>query len=237
MPIGYDLSALTVAELTVEGEAGEVPGEHLSRRRPRWPAWKRGRTTAKQSAKDVSRGGKENARTAGLAPDTLIRGAGVRPVIVPRIEFLIVDNQLAVQQIQLFDSVMTMRRIAGSGREPYEHADAVFLRIRCQEFAEYARRRFFPFPCNQWTGRWHHRHRARLRCDSLGKAFPQRDRRSQHISRPGDEGADDRTKRLQFLPAIRTRGDMSLYDGTLTRRKGLQGVQEHRFQDVPIVVA
>jgi hypothetical protein len=53
----------------------------------------------------------------------------------------------------------------------------------------------------------------------------------------GQETKDDGTKRLQFLLAIRTRGDMSLHDGTFVRRKDLQDVQEHRFQAVPIVVA
>src|SRR4029450_2977387 len=66
-----------------------------------------------RSVKDVSGRGEENARTAGLAPDTLIDGVGLPPVVVPRIELLVVDHQLAVQQIQLFDTGMTMRRIVG----------------------------------------------------------------------------------------------------------------------------
>jgi hypothetical protein len=60
-------------------------------------------------------------------------------------EFLVIDRQLTMQQIQLFDSGMTMRRIRGSRREPHEHADAVFLCIRGEEFAGDARRRLFPF--------------------------------------------------------------------------------------------
>src|SRR4030095_3927043 len=101
------------------------------------------------SAKNVSGRGEQNARTAGLAPDTLIGGARLRPVVVPRIEFLVVDRQLTMQQIQLFDSGMTMRRIFGSRLAPYEHADAVFLRIRGEEFAGDARRCLFPFRFSQ----------------------------------------------------------------------------------------
>src|SRR4029453_6611159 len=190
-----------------------------------------------RSAKDVSGRGEEDARTAGLAPDTLIRGAGLPPVLVPRIELLVVDHQPAVQQIQLFDAGMTMGRILGSRREPYEHADAAFLGIRCEELAGDARRPFFPFRFRHSERRRHYRRRARLGRDSLRKALPQRCRWAQHIGWPGGEGADDGTKRFQLLPAIRTRGDMSLHDETFARRKGLQGVQEHRFQAVPIVVA
>src|SRR2546430_11819277 len=34
---------------------------------------------------------------------------------------------------------------------------------------------------------------------------------------PGDEGVDDRTKRLHFLPTLRTRGDMGLHAGPFAR--------------------
>src|SRR4029453_2318445 len=98
-----------------------------------------------RSAKDVSARGEEDARTAGLAPHTLIDGAGLPPVVVPGIELLVVDHQLAVQQIQLFDAGMTMGRILGSRRELHEHADAAFLGIRGEELAGDARRHVFPF--------------------------------------------------------------------------------------------
>jgi hypothetical protein len=71
-------------------------------------------------AKDVSARGEENARAAGFAPDTLISTARLRPAVLPGIECLVVDHQLAVQQIQLFESRVAMRWIFGSWREPHE---------------------------------------------------------------------------------------------------------------------
>jgi hypothetical protein len=193
--------------------------------------------TAQKSAQDVSGRGEENAGAAGLAPDTLIGGTGLRPVIVPGIELLVINHQLAVKEIQLFDSGVAVRRIRGSRREPYEQADAVFLCIRREQFVGEAGRRFFPVRLGSWLWRWHDRLLACLRCDSPRKAFPQRCGWTQHIGWPGDERADDRTKHLHFLPAFRTRGDMSLHDRDFARRKGLQGVQEHQIQVVTVVLA
>ena len=76
------------------------------------------------------------------------------------------------EQMQLFDSGMAMRRIVGSRREPHEHADAVFLRIRGEEFAGDARRHLFPFRFQPVGEALISRRLARLRRDSLGKAFP-----------------------------------------------------------------
>src|SRR5207245_3171194 len=65
----------------------------------------------RRSAKYVSGRGEENACAAGLAPDTLIGRAGLRPIVISGIEFLVVDHQLAVKQIQLFDYGVAVRRI------------------------------------------------------------------------------------------------------------------------------
>jgi hypothetical protein len=70
--------------------------------------------------KHVSGGGEENARAPGLAPDTLIGAASLRPVVVTWIELLLVDPQFSVQEIQLLDSPMAVRRIVGSRRETHE---------------------------------------------------------------------------------------------------------------------
>jgi hypothetical protein len=50
-----------------------------------------------------------------------------------------------VKQMQLFNSGMAVRRILGSRCEAYQHADAVFFRIRCELFAEDSRRYFIRF--------------------------------------------------------------------------------------------
>src|SRR4029450_4079532 len=153
-----------------------------------------------RSAKDVSARGEEDARTAGLAPHTLIDGPGLPPGGGPGIELLVVDHRVAVQQIQLFDAGMTMGRILGSRREPYEHADAAFLGIRCEELAGDAGPPFFPSRFRPSERRRHYRRRARLGRDSLRKALPQRCRWAQHIGWPGGEGAEDGTKRFQLRP-------------------------------------
>src|SRR6266850_41158 len=81
-----------------------------------------------RSAKDVSGGGEENARA----------------VVIPGIELPVLDHQLAVKQIELFDSGVAMRRIVGARREPHQQADAVVLGIRREQLVGEARRRFTP---------------------------------------------------------------------------------------------
>jgi hypothetical protein len=59
----------------------------------------------------------------------MIDGVGLAPVVIAGIKLLVIDHQLAVQKMQLFHSGVTVTRIVGSRRKPYQHADAVFLRI------------------------------------------------------------------------------------------------------------
>src|SRR5262245_2727829 len=108
--------------------------------------------SADGSAKPVSGGGEEHARAAGLAPDPLVAGTGLSPVVVARIQLLVVDPELAVQQIQLFDPGMGVRRIGGPRREAYEHADAVFVGIRREQLEGEAGRGFFPLRFSPWQG-------------------------------------------------------------------------------------
>src|SRR6266853_3048016 len=72
---------------------------------------------------------KENARAASFAPHTIINGVGLGPVVIAGIKLLVVDHQLAVKQMQLFHSGVAVTRIVGSRLQPYQHANAVFLRI------------------------------------------------------------------------------------------------------------
>src|SRR5438874_2702117 len=82
----------------------------------------------------------------------------------------------ATQQMQLLDAGVTMGRIVGAGREPYEHADEVFLGVSRQQHAGDARRRLQPFwlrpPCRCRRQRG----LTRLASDPLGQALPQRRR-------------------------------------------------------------
>src|ERR1700730_6318373 len=97
------------------------------------------------SAKDVPGGREENARAAGVAPDMLIAGAGFCPGAGLGIQGFVVFHQLAVEQIQFFDSGMAMRRIRSPRCEPYKHADTVSLSVRRKQVAGDARRHCFPF--------------------------------------------------------------------------------------------
>jgi len=76
---------------------------------------------------DVAERSHEDARAARLAPHATVAGAGLAAVVVARIELPIVDPQFAVEQVQLFDAGVDVRRVSGSGGEPNQHADA-FLR-------------------------------------------------------------------------------------------------------------
>ncbi|HET9488874.1 MAG TPA: hypothetical protein VFR64_03820 [Methylomirabilota bacterium] len=75
------------------------------------------RTAIRTSAKDISGGGEEDTRAAGLAPDTMIGGAGLRSEVISRMECFLVDHPL----------------------------DAPFLRIRGEELAGDAGRDLLPF--------------------------------------------------------------------------------------------
>ena len=56
---------------------------------------------------------KQNARATGIAPDTMIDATSLCPHIVAGIELLLVDHELALKQIQLFDADMAVGRIVG----------------------------------------------------------------------------------------------------------------------------
>jgi hypothetical protein len=70
---------------------------------------------------------KENARAAGFAPYAMIDAVSLGPVVIAGIKLLVIDHQLAVKQMQFFHSGVAVRRIVGSRRAPYQHADAARL--------------------------------------------------------------------------------------------------------------
>src|SRR5439155_12518652 len=77
------------------------------------------------SAKDIFGAGDEDAGAAGLAPDALVARSRRTVIVVAGHELAFVDPQLAVEEMQLFDAGMRMRRVAGAGREAHQHADPV----------------------------------------------------------------------------------------------------------------
>src|SRR5689334_14012498 len=68
-------------------------------------------------AKNVFSVGHENAGTACLAPDALVARSRRAIVVVAWEELALVDPQLSVEEMQLFDARMRVRRIARPGRE------------------------------------------------------------------------------------------------------------------------
>src|SRR5690349_1967651 len=80
--------------------------------------------TGHASAKRILGAGDEDAGAAGLAPDPIVRGARRAVIIVARHELALVDPQLAVEEMQLFDPGMRMRGIARTRREADQHAHA-----------------------------------------------------------------------------------------------------------------
>src|SRR6185503_6470660 len=52
----------------------------------------------------------------------------------------------------------------------------------------------------------------------------------EQIAGPRHQGLDDRGEHLQFLPAVRARGDLRLDGRDLVGRERLQGVQGDRFR-------
>ena len=170
------------------------------------------------SAKGILGAGDENAGAAGLAPDALVARSRRTVVVVAREELALVDPQLAVEQMQLFDARMRMRRVTRAGREAHQHADPVPFRVGREQLAFDPGRDLFPFRLGPPPRRRQHRRFSRLLGDAKRKARLQRCRRTQHIGRPGDEPIDHRAKALQLALAIRARGDVGFGRGNLARR-------------------
>src|ERR1700752_3448785 len=96
-------------------------------------------------AKDVLGAGDEQTGAARLAPDALVARSRRTVIVVAREQLALVDPQLAVEEMQLFGARMTMRGVGGAGREAYQHADPVPLRVGREQLAFDAGRDLFPF--------------------------------------------------------------------------------------------
>src|SRR5437764_6353560 len=164
------------------------------------------------SAPNVLDAGHEDAGAARLAPDALVARSGRTVIVVAREELLLVDPQFAVEKMQLFDTGMRMRRVAGAGREAYQHADPVPIGIGRQQLAFDPGRDLFPFRLGPSllavARRRQHRWLARLLGDTTRKTRLQRCRRTQHIGGPGDEPVDDRAEARHLALAVRARGEV-----------------------------
>jgi hypothetical protein len=66
----------------------------------------------------------------------VIDAAGLGPDEIAGLKLLAVDHQLAVKQMQFFDTCMAMGRVLRSRREPHKHRHAARLRIDRKQFAE-----------------------------------------------------------------------------------------------------
>jgi hypothetical protein len=65
----------------------------------------------------------------------MVNAARLGPDEFTSVELFVVDHQLAVQQMQLFDARMAVARIVGSWRKPHKHGNALRLRIDSKHLA------------------------------------------------------------------------------------------------------
>src|SRR5205814_10531435 len=151
---------------------------------------------------------------ARLAPDALVARSRRTVIVVAREELLLVDPQFAVEKMQLFDTGMGMRRVAGTRREAHQHADPVPFRVGRQQLAFDPGRDLFPFRLGPsllaLARRRQHRWLPRLLGDTMRKTRLQLCRRTHHIGGPGDEPVDYRAEARFLALVVRARGELLL---------------------------
>src|ERR1051326_1201874 len=137
------------------------------------------------SMKDIFGAGDEDAGAAGLAPDALVAGSGRTVVVVAWHELLLVDPQFAIEEMQLFDARMRMRRVTGAGRQAHQHADPVPYHVGREQLAFDPGRDLLPFRLGPSLLARAHRRQHRffpgLLGDATRQARLQRCGRTQHI--------------------------------------------------------
>jgi len=138
----------------------------------------------------------------------MIDAAGFSPEIIAGKELPVIDDQLAVQQVQLFYAGMAMGRIFSSRCQPYEHADTVLFGISREHLVGDAGPRQCPLRLDPALWREGDRLPAGFLGDTLRKAIPKRSRGTQHVGRPVEKGIENRTKRLNLVSAFRTGRDV-----------------------------
>src|SRR5437763_11572441 len=87
------------------------------------------------SMKDIFGAGDEEAGAARLAPDALVARSRRTVIVIAGHELLLVDPQFTDEEMQLFNAIMGMHRVAGAGREAHQHADPMPFRIGREQLA------------------------------------------------------------------------------------------------------
>ena len=100
--------------------------------------------------------GEEKTGATRLAPDAVVARSSRTAVVVAWNELALVDPQLAVEEMQLFDTGMRMRRVTRTGREAHQHADPVPFRVGREQLALDPGRDLFPFRLGPVPRRWQH---------------------------------------------------------------------------------
>jgi hypothetical protein len=95
-----------------------------------------------------------NNFAAGLTPDALVARSRRTVVVFAREELARVDPQLTVEEMQLFDTRMGVRRVTRAWREAYQHADPEPFRVGREKLAFDPGGDLFPFrlgppPCRR----------------------------------------------------------------------------------------
>jgi len=173
----------------------------------------------------------ENACAARLAPDTMIDAVGFCPEIVAGMKLRVIDDQLAVKQVQLFNVVMAV----GAGSRPPGASRTIML-TRFFSVSVASTLQEMPGATSFHSGSAHRGGTtgttgappvsAAIRCPRRPQSDA--DGRSTSIV-PGDKGVDDRAKRFHLLPAIRTRGDLC----ASTPRTSLEGRACRAYCETP----
>src|SRR5437588_9563955 len=97
------------------------------------------------SAQNVLGAGDEKTGAARLAPDALVARSRRTVVVVARKELALVDPQLTVKEMQLFDACVSMRRITRAGLQAHQHADPMPFGVSREQLAFDPGRDRFPF--------------------------------------------------------------------------------------------
>src|SRR5262245_47912319 len=103
---------------------------------------------------------------------------------VAGLKLLVVDHQLAIQQMQLFEAGVAVRRIVGTWCEAYEHGYAIRFLVDGEQFARDAFCYLFPLWFCMERCRRPDRFSGGFVRDSSRKTLPERCRRTQHVYRP-----------------------------------------------------
>src|SRR5262252_8598264 len=84
----------------------------------------------------------EQAGAAGFAPYALVAGTRLGPVVVAGLELAVVDPEVTIEEMQLLEPCVDVRRIFDAGLETHQHRDAISIAVRREELVRESGRRF-----------------------------------------------------------------------------------------------